>query len=411
MQPFLTSDLGPSTMKECENKRTDVKNRGRSLKIVETASSTNSTKNKKYSEDTSKHPDIFNRAKQIKRLLRSKHRKCISLLVICSIIFFQLSIFLNLLPTSLSPISEDIDEPAYFKDHFFNDDHKKKPRIDSRSRTNSVTYGFLHMQKTGGTTINGFLATHYERVCGNKGYSYDYHANNKMQLRNQQRQKEKEGTKRMLSTLDNKHPPRGFYRPPLNVKRKKPSQSVHMRSHYNLHTMEMIGFHNCDYIANEIGAEFWKDSLGDLHRPLELHIPCRDPVDLFLSMCNYRNVEFTCKSDFKEEVSKCLNNNNRFDMKLLTRPNIDLKCFESPSRIGDYFDYMGKRLQKKEVPDEYVHRDSNVSRNKPEECLWKQGIEYRQKLLENIMSRRVFFEYFQFCKECLKSDNNLLHLK
>eukprot|EP00588_Corethron_pennatum_P024088 CAMPEP_0194332262 /NCGR_PEP_ID=MMETSP0171-20130528/58560_1 /TAXON_ID=218684 /ORGANISM="Corethron pennatum, Strain L29A3" /LENGTH=174 /DNA_ID=CAMNT_0039094037 /DNA_START=202 /DNA_END=726 /DNA_ORIENTATION=- len=174
--------------------------------------------------------------------------------------------------------------------------------------------------------------------------------------------------------------------------------------------MKMIGFHNCDYISNEIGAAFWKDYLGDLHRPLELHIPCRDPVDLFLSMCNYRHVEFTCKSDFKEEVSKCVFAGNRFNMKLLTQSNIDLKCFESPSRLGDYFAYMGERLQKKEVPDEYVHRDSNIARNKTKECLLKQGIEYKQKLVEYIMSSNsAFFEYFQFCKECLKSDDDLLH--
>ena len=36
-----------------------------------------------------------------------------------------------------------------------------------------VVYGHVHMAKTAGTEINGELAMHFERVCGNKGYSYD----------------------------------------------------------------------------------------------------------------------------------------------------------------------------------------------------------------------------------------------
>jgi hypothetical protein len=37
----------------------------------------------------------------------------------------------------------------------------------------AVVYGHVHMAKTAGTTINGELALHFERVCGNKGWSYD----------------------------------------------------------------------------------------------------------------------------------------------------------------------------------------------------------------------------------------------
>lgn len=39
-------------------------------------------------------------------------------------------------------------------------------------------YGHVHMAKTAGTTLNGELAARYERVCGHKGYSYDFYRSN-----------------------------------------------------------------------------------------------------------------------------------------------------------------------------------------------------------------------------------------
>jgi hypothetical protein len=41
-----------------------------------------------------------------------------------------------------------------------------------------VVYGMVHMAKTSGTEINGELAMRFERVCGNKGYSYDFYSLN-----------------------------------------------------------------------------------------------------------------------------------------------------------------------------------------------------------------------------------------
>merc|ERR1711957_962808 len=105
--------------------------------------------------------------------------------------------------------------------------------------------------------------------CGNKGYSHDYFSNNKGVAR----KKRKKGTKKMQYTNDTDH------------KRQKP-QLIHMHNHYTRETMKKIHFHDYDYIANEVGAQFWNNALRDWYRSLELHIPCRDPVDLFLSMCN-----------------------------------------------------------------------------------------------------------------------------
>ena len=43
-----------------------------------------------------------------------------------------------------------------------------------------VLYGHVHIAKTAGTTVNGELAMHYERVCGHKGYSYDAFQTNEL---------------------------------------------------------------------------------------------------------------------------------------------------------------------------------------------------------------------------------------
>lgn len=39
-------------------------------------------------------------------------------------------------------------------------------------------YGHIHMAKTAGTSLNGLLAARFERVCGHKGYSYDFYQSN-----------------------------------------------------------------------------------------------------------------------------------------------------------------------------------------------------------------------------------------
>ena len=41
-----------------------------------------------------------------------------------------------------------------------------------------VIFGHVHMTMTGGSTLNGMLASRYENVCGNKGNSYDYFQHN-----------------------------------------------------------------------------------------------------------------------------------------------------------------------------------------------------------------------------------------
>ena len=60
-----------------------------------------------------------------------------------------------------------------------NDSNKNATALASTGWIQPDTiFGLLHMAKTAGTTINGQLANQFERVCGNKGWSYDaYQAN------------------------------------------------------------------------------------------------------------------------------------------------------------------------------------------------------------------------------------------
>ena len=121
---------------------------------------------------------------------------------------------------------------------------------------NEVTYGHLHYPKTAGSTINGELSSHFERVCGNKGYSYDQYQFNQR--------------KEMNNTTTHVH--------------------KYMRNYEGgakRVAMSEIGYEDCDYVSMEIGWRKWLD-LPAAIMPLELHVPCRTPlVDHLMSQCNH----------------------------------------------------------------------------------------------------------------------------
>ncbi|KAL7553681.1 hypothetical protein ACHAWF_018043 [Thalassiosira exigua] len=83
-------------------------------------------------------------------------------------------------------------------------------------------YGHIHMAKTGGTNLNGLFANKFERICGNKGYSYDfYYYIERFNKSNQTR-----------------------------LKMGTPGQVPPGR-------MKEIGFENCDFISVEYNWRFW----------------------------------------------------------------------------------------------------------------------------------------------------------
>ena len=89
----------------------------------------------------------------------------------------------------------------------------------------NLIYGHIHVAKTGGTELNGLLASRYERVCGNKGYSYDFYGVNK-------------------ANLGESH---------YHDKKRKTT-----RGKVSFEEMADIGYEDCDYVSQEATWTFWK---------------------------------------------------------------------------------------------------------------------------------------------------------
>ena len=137
---------------------------------------------------------------------------------------------------------------------------------------NAVMYGHVHMAKTGGTSLNGVLANTYERVCGHKGYSYDAYSSN-------ERAKA--------------HPEK------INMNR-------YGRDRVQVNIMQDIGYKNCDYVSQELDWMWW-NRFGNrkFHNiSMELHVPCRDPIDHLMSQCGELKRKLDCDAATDEEFIK-----------------------------------------------------------------------------------------------------------
>lgn len=246
---------------------------------------------------------------------------------------------------------------------------------------NYKVFGHVHMAKTAGTEINGELASHFERVCGHKGYSYDAYAFSK----------------------HNNSDTNGGYHDLISSRWK-----TYNRGRVPAEVMHEIGFENCDYISMEFGYRHWKSVVSASHASLELHIPCREPLSLLMSMCNHQGLRFDCeraKADLDGAIDECSLHMERFSYQLKNLSNTTLKCF-NPFPIENYISYISQFLQRKRVENTYVHRDTNVPRNKKTECIWEDvdlQERARRRLLQN-------YEYFHFCNNCMNSTTgNLLY--
>jgi len=254
--------------------------------------------------------------------------------------------------------------------------------------TTSTIYGHVHIGKTAGTTINGRLANEFERVCGHKGYSYDFTNVNRRQASQQQK-----GDKKPVNKYED------IYAVTYNTYSRR-------RVHPSI--MEEIGYHNCDYISHETSWQFWRNKGTYIpDHTMELHVPCRDPIDHLLSQCNERHREFYCGTNIRNSVEHCLLSasvSDRFSNNLKTMKGITLKCF-NPVPVEDYIQYMSTRLQRKRIPPEpYVHVATNRDREKRQECIWKSPAlqdELRTFLIENV-------EYYNFCHSCIGSKDDIL---
>jgi hypothetical protein len=252
-----------------------------------------------------------------------------------------------------------------------------------------VIYGLVHVAKTGGTEINGELAMHYERVCGNKGYSFDaLEANKRFQKANIPNKNVHTDIGDSVAKLGPQNTAFGWNRnavpDPLMLER---------------------GYDDCDYIAQELDADWWEMLYSQWK--MELHIPCREPLGHLMSMCNFIDHEFDCQAqDLLVELEKCNLFLTRMGPELSNRADarFKLKCF-NPIPPQPYLAYMGTILQRKRVEADYVHRESNRQRNKDKECIWKESQEFRDKVANTL--RRQYL-YYAFCGQCMGSKDELL---
>lgn len=245
-----------------------------------------------------------------------------------------------------------------------------------------IVYGLVHMAKTGGSSINGELALNFERVCGNKGYSYDAFAHNE----------------RMKSVTE-----KGKKTTHANVDTVSKLYHEYNRGRVPHHFMAEIGYEDCDYIASEQKFQFWEQFSS--RWKMELHVPCREPLDHLMSQCNRKGKKFICNAkEINHEVSKCAMHFDRFSMKLQKYNNITLRCFDPlpPSR---YVDYMGNILQNKRIDSKYIYRATNKPRNKNKECIWKQSNEFQYLVRQFLIEK---YDFYRYCNSCTGSKDELM---
>ena len=267
--------------------------------------------------------------------------------------------------------------PLIFQDSqkVSSDDNYSKGYIPSK-----VLFGHVHMAKTVGTSLNGLLANRFERVCGHKGWSYDAFQSN-------ERAKEKVNNGEIISLKGG------------DWNRDRVHQSE----------MDEIGYEDCDYISDEIDANWWIKKFGDAkfhNTTIELHIPCRDPIDHLMSQCNFRHRKIDCKAesdeDFYESIEECFVFLNRYSDSLTK--HFDVKCFDFQQQFTTYIDTMATKLEERRfISKPYIKRETNRERKKNKECIWKHPHlmeKARTYLLENVA-------YYHFCDECMGGGNDL----
>lgn len=255
-----------------------------------------------------------------------------------------------------------------------------------------MIFGHIHMAKTAGTEINGELAQRFERVCGQKGYSYDSISFNQRAGKDMDKAGGDRGWRQTLSTAD------------LISK----SFKNYNQGRVPMRVMNEIGYHDCDWISVESDADVWHKLVAvTAEWPMELHTPCREPISHLMSQCNYRKLTFKCTdSNLTREVERCMVFPNRFKDSLDFHANITLKCF-NPIPIEPYLDFIGKFLQPRRVCGQYVHRETNRPRNKTRECIWNSPESVKQEVLKIMMK----MPFYRFCDRCMGSKDDLLAVK
>ena len=232
----------------------------------------------------------------------------------------------------------------------------------------NALYGHIHIAKTGGTSLNGRLALHANGVCGHKGYSRDYAEFNREVKQNEQ-------WTSIVDTVTNESRAIGIH-----------GRFNRGRVPYAL--MRLRGYAGCKYISMESHWAVWK-----LFGPIELHVPCRDPIDHLLSQCNHMNIHFHRNRPFQPQIDRCLIGTSRFDTRLLTATNITLRCYPFTDQFTTYLSTMIGVLGPSHTNNTYNMRHTNRPRLK----LPTFSRDERAELVRLLWAK---WAYYRFCESC-----------
>lgn len=186
-----------------------------------------------------------------------------------------------------------------------------------------------------------------------------------------------------------------------------------------MHMHRWARYEDCDYISHERPYTWWGKTFkdGKFHGvPIEMHVPCRDPIDHLMSQMNYQSnkVYLNCDATSEEELIKSIRKGlifrgnhdpkhpDRFDSELLEQ--FDVKCFDFKDQFGPYLKYMSQYLQKRRFESgPYIQRETNRHRDKDSECVWKNPA--IKKRVNDYLVKNV--DYYKFCNECIGSENQI----
>jgi len=224
--------------------------------------------------------------------------------------------------------------------------------------------GHIHIAKTGGTTLNGLMANQYHGVCGHKGYSFDFYQAN-------QRSRNHPGE--IKDSIGKVFPGYDRTRVPWKI-------------------MLERGFETCLWISLESAMTVWHH-FDTWHMPLELHLPCRDPIDHFMSQVNFRGIKLDCTAFKPQHADKYLVGMNRFQSAHIPA-NATVRCIHFRKQFSDYAARVN--LPPKSVFRPLRELKTNRPRIKPNECIWKNE-SLKVALAAHLIAN---YDYYNFCNAC-----------
>ena len=273
-------------------------------------------------------------------------------------------------------------------------------------------YGHVHIDKTSGTTLNGRMAARFDNVCGHKGYSLDF-----AQAQIVAQKHIHNGTwhqyERTGDIVDKAYPKFSRTRVHARVMDEigmSCSFSPSSHSPVSLSSLTRCpGYENCDWISFERNWKAWYQTFHEFPFPVELHVPCRDPLEHLMSRCNHMNYSLNCTADeptLRRQVRKCTidpGGGNRFDHQLTEQ--FATRCFDALA-IDEYVEFMATKMRPRRWQVDLVHRTTNKPRNKTGECIWDDAnAEVRDKVLQIVTE---IDDSVGFCNMCIGSENDLL---